>query len=193
MRVAAARRVDRPGGTNPCPRRAGSGGPARQPLRSKMRPAAALHTLSPAALRGPGARATGTARGALLEVLRGVEHVRRSLPAQGAAQDLGGGEGERLLVDVDEVPMLAERAPQGARVVDEQCGVGSRGPQAGDRLAGGAPAGRRPPSSQLAVSRSTSTPERSAALAPARRRRRRCARPAARALVSTLPATTTLL
>ena len=72
-------------------------------------------------------------RVAFLEVLRGVEGVRRPLSAQPTdQQELGGGEREGLLVYVDDVPTTAHRAPDGSGIVDEQSGVASPGTYAVD-------------------------------------------------------------
>ena len=73
---------------------------------------------------------------ALVDVLCGVEDVRRPLAAQPAQQqDLGRGERERLLLDVDDVVGAAEGPPEGERGVDEERGVPSPGAQTGDGLA----------------------------------------------------------
>ena len=72
---------------------------------------------------------------ALGQVLRRVEHERRALATQGAQQqDLGGREGERLFVDIDDVPILAQGAPDRARVVDEEGGMRAHRGKAGHLL-----------------------------------------------------------
>jgi len=63
---------------------------------------------------------------ALAEVLRRIEHHGHAAcaAAQGTQQeDLGGREGERLLVEVQDVPVFAERSPDRTRVVNEEGGV----------------------------------------------------------------------
>ena len=77
-------------------------------------------------------------RVALVDVLRGVEDVRGPQPAQGAEQeDLGDGEAARLLVEVEEVPVLAEEPPHRPGVVGEGVRVVPHGGRPGDDLVRG--------------------------------------------------------
>ena len=69
--------------------------------------------------RGAGSASRGSAP------CRARRAVRRRRSAR-KQQDLGRGERERLLVDVDDVPLLAEGAPERARVVEEQRGMACR-------------------------------------------------------------------
>ena len=162
-------------------------GSAREPTPFDQRPGGGVaHADRPGATEGPPLERPERRGQALLEVLGGVQRIRGSLPPQGPQrEDLRGGEGERLLVDVDEVPGLSEGPPQRARVVDEQSGM------AIPRSARPRPA-RRPGARAGRGHRPRPIPERSAgarrphdagvrARAHARRRRRRCGRSAARA------------
>ncbi|VTR78151.1 hypothetical protein CHMI_02927 [Cellulomonas hominis] len=72
----------------------------------------------------------------LVEVLRGVQDVRGADPAQRPEQqDLGGGERRGLLVQVQDVPVLAERPPDRPRVVEEHVRVRAEGADPDDVLA----------------------------------------------------------
>ena len=120
-------------------------------------------------------------RVALVDVLGGVQDVRRPLAAQPPQQqDLGGRQGERLLVDVDDVVRPAEGAPQRQRRVDEQRRVASPGAEAGHRLARTGRRGPRRSRPRSSAGRSAGRPRRreraGGAPAPATRRRRRCGR-----------------
>ena len=73
---------------------------------------------------------------ALVDVLGGVQDVRRPLAAQPPQQqDLGRRQGERLLVDVDDVVRPPEGAPQRQRRVHEEGRVASPRAEARHRLA----------------------------------------------------------
>ncbi|MEI2779510.1 MAG: hypothetical protein V9G19_26845 [Tetrasphaera sp.] len=59
-------------------------------------------------------------REALEDVLRRVEDIGgRLAPQQLKEQHFGDGQGERLLVDVDDIPGLRQQPPQLARVIEE--------------------------------------------------------------------------
>ena len=72
---------------------------------------------------------------ALAQVLRGVEHDRRATvaAAEGSQQqDLGGREREGLLVEVEDIPVLAKRSNDRSRIVGEEGGVAAEGPYPDD-------------------------------------------------------------
>ena len=99
---------------------------------------------------------------ALVDVLGGVQDVRRPLAAQPPQQqDLGGRQGERLLVDVDDVVRPSESAPQRQRASTRRAPGGD--PRCGCPVTGSPGRATRatsePPSfHRRAVRRSTSAP-----------------------------------
>ena len=73
----------------------------------------------------------------LVEVLRAVEDIGRMPCAHRPhEQHLRGGERERLLVQVDDVPWVPERPPEGPWVIEEQGGVSADRGDPLDRFAG---------------------------------------------------------
>ena len=136
-----------------CRRPAGSPAPGRRsPSPRRCAPPRRCTPDAGGAVAGRHARATGTARGSACEVLRGVEHVsaRRCAAQRAKQQDLGRREGERLLVEVDDVPPLAEGPP---RAVGGRRRTGPDGGRGADALTGSPRRGdgtRAPPSSPCA-------------------------------------------
>ena len=177
------------------PQRDQGGRAGEAPCARRCAPASALHTLIAGGVaQGPPLQPAERRRVALVDVLGGVEDVRRALPAQPPQQqDLGGRQREGLLVDVDDVVGPAERAPQRERVRRRTAPGGgprcaARARALPDRGTNGTTA---PPSShRRAVSRSTSAPR-------ARRCRSRSRQASTTALwktrrtrISSLPAST---
>ena len=66
------------------------------------------------------------------KVLRGVQRVGGGLAAEAAQQEeLSGREGERLLVDVDDVPLPTHGTPDRSGLIEEQGRVATPGPYPG--------------------------------------------------------------
>ena len=79
-------------------------GATGEPFVGAMRAASVLQAEMPARRAAPALEPAERDGVALAQVLRGVQHDGRAIAAERAEQrDLGGGERERLLVDVDDV------------------------------------------------------------------------------------------
>ena len=103
-----------------------------KPFSSTIRAASALHAETP-----------DTARSAERSNQWKAGHPARAEPPE--REHLGSGECERLLVDVDEVPGLAHRAPDRTRIVEEERRMPPDRRDAGDRLAGARLQAHHPP------------------------------------------------